>query len=138
MSNTAGYQKPLPIPTRDTIEYWEGCKRHQLPLQRCQNCGAFRFYPRPMCPNCNSMDYEWVKAIGKGRVYSWTVAVQRFHPALEVPYIIAIVELEEGVRMTSNIIDCKPEELSVGMPVEVIFDDVTEDITLPKFKPAKD
>jgi len=131
------YQKPLPIPTQDTKEYWEGCKRHQLLVQKCRNCGTLRFYPRPMCPNCNSMDSEWVKARGKGRVYSWTIAVQQFHPTFEVPYIIAIVELEEGVRMTTNIIDCKPEELHVGMLVEVVFDDVTEEITLPKFKPMK-
>ena len=133
-----GYQKPLPTPTQDTKEYWEGCKQHQLLIQRCRNCGAFRFYPRPMCPNCNSMDSKWVKARGKGKVYSWTVAVQQFHHAFEVPYIVAIVELDEGIRMTTNIIDCKPEELYVGMPVEVIFEDVTEEITLPKFKPMKD
>lgn len=91
-----------------------------------------------MCPNCNSIDYDWVKARGEGRVYSWTVTAQQFHPAFEVPYIIAIVELEEGVRMTTNIIDCKPEELYVGMPVEVVFEDVTDEITLSKFKPMKD
>ena len=134
----AGYQKPLPFPSQDTEEYWEGCKHHQLLIQRCRNCGAFRFYPRPMCPDCNSMDSQWVEASGKGKVYSWTVAVQQFHPAFEVPYAVAIVELEEGVRTTTNIIDCEPEELYVGMPVEVVFEDVTEEVTLPKFRPIKD
>lgn len=132
----AGYQKPLPFPTQDTKEYWEGCKHHQLLIQRCRNCGAFRFYPRPMCPNCNSMDNEWAEAKGKGKVYSWTVAVQQFHPAFEVPYIVAIVELEEGVRIITNILECQPAELYVGMPVVVVFEDVTEEITLPKFKPS--
>ena len=132
------YQKPLPLPTQDTREYWEGCRRHELLIQKCRKCGALRFYPRPMCPECNSMEYDWIKACGKGRVYSWTVAVRQFHPAFEVPYVIAIVELEEGVRMTTNVINCKPEELYVGMPVEVIFEDVSEEITIPKFRPIKD
>jgi uncharacterized OB-fold protein len=132
------YQKPLPLPTQDTREYWEGCRRHELLIQRCRKCGVFRFYPRPMCPDCNSMEFEWAKAGGKGRVYSWTVAVRQFHPAFEVPYVIAIVELEEGVRMTTNVINCKPEELFVGMPVKVVFEDVTEETTIPKFRPIKD
>lgn len=132
------YKKPLPLPTQDTREYWEGCRRHELLIQRCRECGVFRFYPRPMCPDCNSLECEWVKAGGKGRVYSWTVAVRQFHPAFEVPYVIAIVELEEGVRMTTNVINCKPEELYVGMPVEVVFEDVTEETTIPKFVPIKD
>ena len=132
------YQKPLPLPTQDTREYWEGCRRHELLIQRCRKCGTFRFYPRPMCPECNALDMEWIKAGGKGRVYSWTVAVRQFHPAFEVPYVIAIVELEEGVRMTTNVINCPLEELYVGMPVEVVFEDVTEEISLPKFGPVKD
>ncbi|MBI4766900.1 MAG: Zn-ribbon domain-containing OB-fold protein [Deltaproteobacteria bacterium] len=132
------YQKPVPFPTQDTREYWEGCRRHELLIQRCRECGVFRFYPRPMCPDCNSLDSEWIKAGGKGRVYSWTVAVRQFHPAFEVPYIIAIVELEEGVRMTTNVINCKPEDLYVGMPVGVVFEDVTEEATIPKFEPIKD
>jgi len=82
------------------------------------------------------MDSEWVEAKGKGKVYSWTVAVQQFHPAFEVPYIVAIVELEEGVRIITNILECQPAELYVGMPVVVVFEDVTEQITLPKFKPS--
>jgi uncharacterized protein len=132
------YPKPLPLPTQDTREYWEGCRRHELLIQRCRTCGVFRFYPRPMCPDCNSLDSEWIKAGGKGRVYSWTVAVRQFHPAFEVPYVIAIVELEEGVRMTTNVINCNPEELYEGMPVEVVFEDVSEETTIPKFRPIKD
>ncbi len=132
------YQKPLPLPTQDTREYWEGCRRHELLIQRCRKCGTFRFYPRPMCPDCNSLESEWIKAGGKGRVYSWTVAVRQFHPAFEVPYVIAIVELEEGVRMTTNVVNCPLEELSVGMPVEVVFEDVTEEVSLPKFRPIRD
>ena len=126
--------RPLPTLTLDTKEFWEGCRHHSLLIQKCHSCGALRHYPRPMCPKCNSMDYEWVKAGGKGKIYSWIVAVHQVHPALKTPYIIAIVELEEGVRMNTNIVDCQPEELSLGMPVEVVFDDITQEVTLPKFR----
>jgi len=132
------YQKPVPLPTLDTREYWEGCRRHELLIQRCLKCRAFRFYPRPMCPECNSLESEWIRAGGKGQVYSWTVTVRQFHPAFEVPYVIAIVELEEGVRMTTNVINCQPEALYVGMPVEVVFEDVSGETTIPKFRPIKD
>jgi len=130
-------QKLLPIPDLDTKDFWDGCRHHYILVQRCRNCGTFRYYPRPMCHNCNSMDTEWVRATGKGKIYSWTVTTHQFHPNFKPPYIIAIVELEEGIRMTSNIMDCDPEELWIGMPVEVIFDDITSKITLPKFKPVK-
>jgi len=135
----AEYRKPLPSTTWvESKEYWEGCKNHELRIQRCKDCGAYRWYPRPMCHQCNSMNVEWVKASGKGTVYIWTVVV---HPTGavwvdEVPYTVAIVELEEGVRMLSNMVDCEPEELRVGMPVEVVFDDVTDQVTLPRFRPA--
>jgi len=93
-----------------------------------------------MCPECNSWNTEWVKASGRGKVYSWMVAFQPFHPAFfgDVPYAVVMVELEEGVRLTANMVDCKPDDLYIGMPVEVVFDDVTEEITLPKFRPSRE
>ncbi|MDY6907448.1 MAG: Zn-ribbon domain-containing OB-fold protein [Chloroflexota bacterium] len=134
----ADYTKPLPMVTPDTREFWEGCKRHELVIQRCRDCGALRHYPRPMCPACGSWDAEWVRVSGRGKVYTWTVAVQPFHPGFldEMPYASVTVELDEGVRMVSNVVDVPPEELYIGMPVEVVFEDVTEEITLPKFKRA--
>ncbi len=89
-----------------------------------------------MCPNCGSWNAEWAKVSGRGKVYTYIVAVQPFHPAFsgDVPYAVAIVELEEGVRMVSNIMDCGPDDIYIGMPVEVVYDDVTEEVTLPKFK----
>lgn len=135
----AEYKKPLPTTTwEEAKEYWEGCRNHRLRIQKCKDCGSYRWYPRLMCHRCNSMDVEWVKVSGKGTVYSWTVVE---HPTGaiwvdEVPYIVVIVELDEGVRMVSNMVDCRPDELRVGMPVEVVFDDVTEQVTLPKFRPA--
>lgn len=132
------YKKPLPGPTLESKEFWEGCKRHELLIQRCRDCGSYRHYPRLLCPKCNSENTEWVKVSGKGQVYTWAVAVQPFHPgfAEDVPYAMVIVELEEGVRLMTNIMDSRPEDLYIGMPVKVVFDDVTEEVTLPKFKRA--
>lgn len=132
------YNKPLPKASEESAEFWKGCKRHELLIQRCRQCGTYRHYPRPMCPECNSMDVEWVKVSGKGKVYTWATAHRAFHEGLanEIPYAVVIIQLEEGVRLTSNIVDCKLEDLYIGMPVEVIFDDVTGEVTLPKFKPT--
>ena len=130
------YNKPLPRITSLTKEFWEGCKRHELLIQRCKDCGTYHHYPRSMCPDCGSWNAEWAKVSGRGKVYTYIVAVQPFHPAFsgDVPYAVAIVELEEGVRMVSNIMDCGPDDIYIGMPVEVVYDDVTEEVTLPKFK----
>lgn len=128
------YIKPLPQLTPDSKEFWDGCKRHELLIQRCKGCGTYRHYPRPMCHKCNSMNAEWVRVSGKGKVFSWTVTARAFYPGFEVPYAVVIIELDEGVRMVSNVVDCKPEDLYIGMPVEVVFEDVTKEITLPKFK----
>ena len=134
----ADYNKPLPQANPQTEEFWEGCKRHELLIQRCTDCGTYRHYPRPMCPNCGSWNAAWVRVSGKGTVYSYLIAVQPFHPgfAAEAPYAAVIVELDEGVRLVSNMMECTPEEIHIGMPVEVAFDDVTEEVTLPRFKRA--
>ena len=133
---TLKYDKPLPHINSESKEFWEGCHRHELLIQRCLACSTFRHYPRIICPNCGSWDTQWVKVSGKGKVYSWTVAHQAFHPGFadDVPYASVIVELAEGVRMMTNIIDANPDELYVGMPVEVVFEDVSSEITLPKFR----
>ena len=133
------YNKPLPQPTEESLDFWEGCKRHELLIQRCKDCGAYIHYPRAMCPKCNSFDLEYTKVSGKGEIYTWAVAHRAFHLgfANDVPYATIVVELDEGVRLMSNIVDCKPEDLYIGMPVEVVFDDVTEEVTLPKFRPVE-
>jgi len=133
------YGKPLPFVHEETRPFWEGAKRHELWLQRCQDCGKFRFYPRSICPHCFSYNTEWIKVSGRGKIYSFTVSHKPASPAFkqDVPYNIAIVELEEGVRMMSNIVECRNEDLGIDMPVEVVFDDVTPEITLPKFRPRR-
>lgn len=135
----AEYDKPLPLVKRDIKDFWDACKRHELVIQRCKDCGTFRHTPRPMCHNCSSMNTENVVVSGKGTVYSYTIVTHPVHPGfMEVPYAVVLVELPDagGVRMVSNIVDCPPEEVRIGMPVEVCFDDVTEEITLPRFKRA--
>ncbi len=134
----AGYEKPLPQPTAASLEFWRGAKDHTLLIQRCQSCGEHVFYPREVCPQCLSSALEWVKASGRGTVYSFTVVRQAAHPGFrgDVPYVLAIIELEEGPRMTSNLVDCKIDDVKVDMPVTAVFDDVTPEATLVKFKPA--
>ena len=135
----SAFDKPLPYVDEENRPFWEGTKRHELCLQKCRDCGKFRFYPRSICPHCLSYNTEWTKVSGRGKIYSFTVANRTVSPAFrqDVPYSIAIIELEEGVRMMSNIVECRNEDLSIDMPVEVVFDDVTPEITLPKFRPRR-
>lgn len=137
----AEYRKPLPDPIAETQPYWDGCKRHELLIQKCDQCGKFQFYPRSFCTNreCQSTSLTFQKVSGKGSIYTYSI---NYRPAPgfngETPYVVALVELEGtgGVRMMTNVINVDPQQVKVNMPVEVVFDDVTEEITLPKFRPA--
>lgn len=132
-----GYEKPLPTPSPWSKPFWDGCKRHELLIQVCNECQKPIFYPKLFCPHCLSPDLEWVKASGKGKVYTYSI-VYSYPPAAfvhDVPYVVAVIKLDEGVQMMSNVIEIKPEDVKCDMEVEVVFDDVTEEITLPKFKP---
>ncbi|MDY6862787.1 MAG: Zn-ribbon domain-containing OB-fold protein [Thermodesulfobacteriota bacterium] len=130
--------KPLPIPDEDTREFWEGCKRGELLIQRCNRCERYRFQPRAICPDCMSLENEWKKVSGKGKIYSFVVYHQPHHPAWkdEIPYVVALVELDEGIRMISNIIEFPHDQVKIGMAVEVKFEKAADEITLPKFKPV--
>ena len=138
---TAAYKKPLPR-AEDwalTQSFWEAAKRHELIIPRCIKCNRYFWYPRQECPYCLQKDWEWAKVSGRGRLFIYTVVRQPQNPSFldDVPYAYAIVRLEEGVRMISNIAGCKiPDDLRVDMPLEVVFDDVTPDWTLIKFKPG--
>ena len=130
------YLKPLPRPTKVSQPYWDAAKRHELTLQRCEVCHKFVYYPRARCPHCFSDRLVWRPCSGKGKLYSFTV-VRRASARVfgDAPYVLAIVELAEGPRLTTNI-EAPPERLKVDMPVTVFFDDVTPECTLVKFKPA--
>jgi hypothetical protein len=135
-----GYEGPLPKPDQDSAEYWAAARRHELVLQQCSACGRFRFYPRAVCPHCLSEKFEWRPSSGRGRIYSFTVIHRPPSPAFRdrVPYVLALVELEEGVRMMSNVVGCDPQAVEIGLRVEVTFEDLTPEITLPVFKPMSD
>jgi uncharacterized OB-fold protein len=132
------YEKPLPSPTHITEPFWQGTKRHELLIQHCKDCQHYIFYPRSHCPQCLSAALEWKKSSGRGKVYSYTVIRRAGLPgfAKEVPYVFAIIELEEGPRLTSNIVGCKPEEVKIDMPVAAFFEEATPEVTLVKFKPT--
>ncbi|MBI1800958.1 MAG: Zn-ribbon domain-containing OB-fold protein [Chloroflexi bacterium] len=136
----ANYAKQLPVPDPVTKPYWDSVKAHAMQLQKCAQCGKFIFYPRAVCPHCFSRDLRWTPVSGRGTVYGFSISYQKGMPAFgaEAPYTVAVVELEEGVRMMTNLIGIEPDpnKIKVGMPVVVQYDDVTEAITLPKFKPA--
>lgn len=127
----------LPRPTLHTAPYWEGAARGELLLQRCKDCGAFRHPPTPMCSSCTSLETEWVPAGGRGEVFSYTIAHHVVHPAMadKVPYAIVLIKLEEGPYIISNLVDCENDLVRIGMPVEVVFEKMTDEVTLPKFRP---
>ena len=133
------YKKPLPTPSYASQPFWDAAKEHRLVFQRCRLCGTHVFYPRDVCPGSQCFGIgtlEWVESSGKGTLYSFTASHQPANPAFrdEVPYILAIIELEEGWRMNSNIINVDSKDIEVGAPVEVVWDDVTPEFTLPKFQ----
>lgn len=138
MSDTATYyQKPLPEPSPVSAPYWEGLKSGELRLLRCDECGRYVFYPRTICPNCLSDRLHWETVSGRGKVYSYTIVRRAMNPAFakDVPYVFAIVELAEGPRLTTNIVNSPLEAMRVDMPVKATYDNVTPNITLLKFEP---
>ncbi len=131
------HSRPLPQPTPETQHFWDGTQLGELRLQRCDTCDQVYFPPRPFCPACSSRKVSIFKAAGRGRLLSYVIN-HRPHPAWDAPYSIAIVELDEGPRMMSNVVGCDqtPEALQLDMPLVVEFEKVSDEITLPLFKPA--
>jgi uncharacterized protein len=130
--------KNVPQPTPDTLAWWEGCRAHQLLVQRCLGCGEHQFYPRIMCAACNADTLELVPACGRASVSSYTIVRRPVSQAYaaETPYVIALLRLTEGPTMMSNIVGCEPEQVHVGMQVQVLFEDWSETISVPKFCPV--
>jgi len=129
---------PRPVPIDVTRPFWDGLAADEIRLQRCRDFGSWVFYPRPRCTTCLSDALDWQTVSGRATVYSFTIARQATHPAFaaEVPQLLAIVELDEGVRMTSTLVDVAPEDLRVGLAVEPVFDHGTDGVTLLRFRPA--
>lgn len=136
------HARPVPQPiTPEARPYWEGLKQERLMLPRCGDCGHVFWYPRVLCPRCQSRAITWVQSTGKGRLYAFEIAYQSFSKAMGVPppYVLAMVELAEGPRMLSNLVNVTPDpgQVTIDMPVEVVFSKLTDDITLPLFQPAR-
>ena len=132
-------QQPLPVADPVTAPFWESVRAHAMRVQHCNACGRGIFYPRGICPLCFSTDLAWEIAAGTGVVQAFTIVHRHPNPAFNeaVPYVVALIELDEGVRMLSNVIGIEPDpaQVRVGLPVEVVYDDVSDEVTLPKFKP---
>jgi uncharacterized OB-fold protein len=128
--------RPLPWPDAETAPYWEATKRRELVVQRCTSCGTHRFYPRALCPSCHADGVAWVRTRGRGSVYSFTVVHRAPSPAFagKVPYALAIVALDEGPHMLSEIIGTPPAGIAIGMRLSVEFQEIGDGAVLPVFK----
>lgn len=128
---------PRPRLSGLTGEFYGWLHRHELRFQRCLGCGQYRHVPRELCAGCGSDTWEWARSSGRGHVFTWTTTYRALHPAfVDVPFTQVVVELEEGPRMLSTVEGVGDSDLEIGMPVEVFFDDVDDELTLARFRPA--
>ena len=134
---TISWNKPLPTIIGETKTFWDMCRREVLLIQKCDTCHEYQWYPRGICSNCWSSEIKWIPSSGCGTIWTYTVTNQNRTQGFDTgPYVLALVELDEGVRMFTNIIDCDPKDVSIGMAVEVTFQRATDQITVPLFKPV--
>jgi uncharacterized OB-fold protein len=131
--------KLIPGVTPLTAPYWAAARDHQLVIQRCTACGHVWHPPLPLCPACHSEVIAWIPVSGRGHVYTYTVVYHATHAAMadKVPYISALIELEEGPRILTNLRNCTEDDARIGMPVWVLFEELTDEITLPQFEPVR-
>jgi len=128
--------KLIPQVTRELKPFFDAARNNQLAVQKCDNCGTLRFPAAPLCLACDSPKASWVPVSGKGEVFSFTIMHRAYHPAIKVPYTLAVIELKEGAKITSNVVGIQPSKVKCGMPVEVVFEKLNDEVTLPKFRPA--
>jgi uncharacterized OB-fold protein len=136
---TNEYKKPLPEIQPFSQAFWDGTRERKLLIQHCNACDSNIFYPRRECPECWSKDLGWIEASGQAEIFAFSITYEGVEEmfAEDLPIVLAWVDLPEGIRMQTNIVDCNPETVVIGMPVEVVFRDVTEEITLPYFRPVE-
>jgi len=133
--------RPLPQPiTAETKPFWDGLREQKLMLPKCGDCSRVFFYPRIICPHCQSRNVGWIQGSGRGKLHSFEIAYQTISRAFKVkpPYVLAMIELEEGPRMLSNLIDIEPDpkKIKCDMPVEIVYQKMTDEVTLPLFRPS--
>ena len=142
MSDVRWFPDSMPVPwlSAHTMPWWEAAAAHRLVVQTCVTCGATRHPPSPICWACRSMEHEWVELPGTGIVYTFTVVHQAFIPALaeHLPHVVAVIELDEGggARLVSNVVDIDPGAVTIGLPVEVVWEDMGPALALPRFRPS--
>jgi uncharacterized OB-fold protein len=129
---TADLPRPFPIADRDTREFWEAQNNHELKFQKCSHCGHVRYLIGPLCPECRSFEFEWIVSIGRGAIYSYTVVHHQTHPAFPVPYVIALVEMEEGPRLIAQLRAEDGTPFAIGDRVRVGWEDHPQQ-SLPVF-----
>jgi uncharacterized protein len=127
--------RSLPTPSKISQPFWDSCKAERMQLQRCEDCGTYAFYPVYICPECASRNLAWTPVSGRGTIHTFTIAAKSTFET-KGPLVVALIELEEGAMMVSNVETPTPETLRIGAPVHVIYEKVSDDITLPLFKPA--
>jgi uncharacterized OB-fold protein len=132
----AAAQRMRPVIGHDNKWWWDRINEGELPIQRCKQCGTLHHPPRPMCWKCQSLEWDHVAASGKGTVYSYVVVHRPPFPGYEYPLVVAVVELEEGTRIVSNLVGIEPRDVEIGMPVKVSIEDVDDELKLPLFRPA--
>lgn len=140
MTSSERLPAPAPLVQPEIKAFWEATARGELLLPKCRDCSGLVWFPRPFCSMCGSLNVEWITASGRGTVYSFTV---NRRGGADLPafrgagvYVLAYVELEEGPRMMTNIVDCDPDTVRIGQAVEVVFHDTGEGNALPRFRPV--
>jgi uncharacterized protein len=127
---------PSPLVNAETKRFWDATREGRLLLTRCAGCATVIWYPRAFCPECQSFDVEWFEASGRGTIYSYTFNRRGQGDYRDLEYVLAYVELEEGPRVLTNIVDCGVEQVAVGQSVEVVFHPTQAGPALPRFRPA--
>ena len=129
---------PPPLADAITLPFWQAASEHRLVVQRCTACGRTRLPPAPICPGCRSADSDWKELSGRGEVYTFTIVHRPIAAGQELPFAIAVIALEDsgGLRMISNLVGASPEAIAIGMPVELVWEDLGAELALPRFRPA--
>jgi uncharacterized protein len=137
VTNLGTPSRPLPRVREIDRDYWEGCRQGELRLQRCGACNEWRFPPEPRCPKCLSTEFTWEVTSGRGIVWSWIVMHRNYFVGLAelLPYNVTMIQLDEGPVMMSNV-DAPNDQITCGMAVSVFFDEITEEFTIPRFRPV--
>lgn len=134
--NVAEMPRPRTVINADNAFFWEGVAEGELRIQRCADCGVLRHPPRPMCGRCRSTDWDTIAASGRGEVFSFVIHHHPPLPGVKMPHVVATISLEEGTRFVAELVEVEPVDVRIGMPVELVFVEMDEDLTLPVFRPA--